>query len=37
MSIDQAPPALMESMGQNWRDREAFKAEMARRAAEADG
>jgi len=28
------PPELFDTMGQNWRHKEAYKAEMARRAAE---
>ena len=33
--IEQAPPSMIDSMGQNWRHHEAYKAEMERRSAEA--
>jgi ribonuclease Z len=34
--IDKLPPDLLNTMGENWQHREAYAAEMARRAAESD-
>ena len=34
--IDKLPPALLNTMGENWQHREAYAAEMERRAAESD-
>jgi hypothetical protein len=34
--IEMLPPDLLSSMGQNWRHKEAYRAEMARRAAEGE-
>lgn len=34
--IDTAPPGMIESMGVNWRHRQAYAAEMQRRAAEGE-
>jgi ribonuclease Z len=34
--IEKLPPALLNTMGENWQQREAYAAEMKRRAAESD-
>ncbi len=36
LPIEMLPESMLESMGQNWRHREAYKAEMARREAAGD-
>jgi ribonuclease Z len=33
--VEQAPPSMVESMGQNWRQKQAYKALMEQRAADA--
>ena len=33
--IEDAPPSLIDGMGENWRFKQAYKAEMERRASEA--
>ena len=34
--IEDVPPQLVDTMGQNWRHRQAYKAEMERRASEGE-
>ena len=37
LPVDQMPATLLDTMGANWRHKQAYRAEMERRAAESDG